>query len=141
MGDLSKNLSRHEMTCKCGCGFDTVDISLVAAIQDAVDCFEGMTRRAVILKITSGNRCQYHNLSLKRKWNSGDKIAGANTAANSQHICGRAADFQLFYRDTGAQIAAEQVADYLEGFAGLSVGRYSTRTHVDTRTQGGKRWG
>ena len=35
MGDISKNISRHELECHCGCGFNTVDYSLVIAIQDS----------------------------------------------------------------------------------------------------------
>jgi hypothetical protein len=31
MGDVSKNLSRSEMACNCGCGFDACDIELVVA--------------------------------------------------------------------------------------------------------------
>ena len=29
MGDLTKNISRYEIACKCGCGFDTIDIEVV----------------------------------------------------------------------------------------------------------------
>ena len=42
MGDLSPNLSRHEMACNNGCGFDTVDARLVDVLQDVVDHFENI---------------------------------------------------------------------------------------------------
>ncbi len=40
MGDLTDNLSRSEMACNCGCGFDVVDYDLAVTLQDAVDHFE-----------------------------------------------------------------------------------------------------
>ena len=33
MGTVSKNFSRSEFACKCGCGFDAVDVDLLAGLQ------------------------------------------------------------------------------------------------------------
>ena len=141
MGDLSKNLSRHEMACKCGCGFDTVDYVLVNVLQGAVDYFEEFLEVEIVLDVSGGNRCRRHNVSLRELFQSSDGKMGALTADESEHIYARAADVKLFEKVSGKQVAPSLVAAYFELFGkGLSVGRYSSRTHVDTRTDGGKRW-
>lgn len=116
MGDLTKNLSRHEFACKCGCGFDTADIETVAVIQDVCDHFEC----GVI--ITSGCRCEDHN-----------KAVGGSK--NSEHKKARAADCKFIGMST------DEIHDYLDkkypdkyGF-----GIYNTFNHIDTRT-GKARW-
>ena len=61
MGDLTKNLSRKEFECECGCGFDTVDFELASIIQEAVDYFTWAYSEDVYVIITGGNRCVEHN--------------------------------------------------------------------------------
>jgi len=141
MGDLSKNLSRHEMACDCGCGFDTVDFELVDVLQDCVDYFEAKFNVVIELHIRGGNRCKKHNDLLRELYKSSNKARGAPTAVNSMHIYARAADIKLFAKYEKKQIPPNLVASYFENCGkNLSVGRYSNRTHVDTRTDGGKRW-
>ena len=125
MGNLTKNLSRSEFACKCGCGFDTADVELVTVLQECVDYFGDNVR----IQITGPNRCVEHNAS----------VGGAS---NSQHIYARAADFKLFYRDTGEQIEPDLVAGYFEEKYSdrFGIGRYTNRTHLDTRTNGPARW-
>ena len=121
MGDLTRNLSRHEFACECGCGFDTVDFQLVDWIQSCADSLVGTSGRDVWVQITGGNRCAEHNAS----------IGGAE---NSQHIYGRAADHKFFYKVSGEQIDPEFVAKYYEGdHPECGLGRYSNRTHLDSR--------
>ncbi len=129
MGNLTKNLSRSEFACRCGCGFDTVDIELAPAIQDSADHFSAVDLVDIRIDITGPNRCARHN----------EEVGGA---INSQHIYGRAADFKLFHRGTGEQVAPDRVADYLESKhpGRFGIGRYSNRTHFDTRTNGPARW-
>lgn len=73
MGDLSKNFSRHEFECKCGCGFDRVNAKLVKTLQTIRDVFGHP------LFISSGCRCPIHNQCVGGVW-------------NSQHTLGKAAD-------------------------------------------------
>lgn len=129
MGDLTKNLSRSEFACECGCGFDTVDIKLLGVIQGSADHFASKRGIDVRIYITGPNRCKDHN----------EEVGGA---ADSQHIYARAADYNLFDRHTGEQIDPDLVANYLEQkYSGrYGIGRYSNRTHVDTRTNGPARW-
>ena len=129
MGDLTKNLSRSEFACGCECGFDTADFELVEMLQKTVDYFAFTGGTSVRIDITGPNRCEAHNSMV-------------NGAANSQHIYGRAADFKLFNRMTGEQIDPDRVADYIEQECSgrFGMGRYSNRTHFDTRTIGPARW-
>ena len=73
---LSPNLTRREITCRCGCGFDSIageTVILFQAIRDFI-------KRPII--INSGCRCPEHN----------DTVRGA---PNSPHICGAALDMRV----------------------------------------------
>ncbi len=126
MGDLSKNLSRSEFACNCGCGQNTVDIELVPAIQKAGDFFSKHAS-PVAVKITSGNRCTAHNSREK-----GSK--------NSQHLYGRAADHYLYIKATGKRIPAKLLYQYYTKIypGKWGIGEYRSWVHIDTRS--GKPW-
>lgn len=136
MGDLTRNLSRSEFACKCGCGMDTIDYQLVEMLQQCADWFmdredESMVERISII-INSGNRCAMHNIS-----EGGGK--------KSQHLFGRAADFRMQYvmKDGSREpVDDNEVADYLQSkYIGLfGIGRYNGRTHFDTRSGPSARW-
>lgn len=117
MGDLSKDFSRHEFACKCGCGFDTVDAETLQVLQDLRDWFKKP------ITINSGCRCSDYNT----------KIGGSK---RSQHMFGRAADISVYGIDP-AHIYAYLDKKY-EGKYG--IGKYNTFTHIDTRTDGPARW-
>ncbi len=55
MGDMSKNLSRSEFACHCGCGEDDISPELVAGLQELHDLAERT------IHILSGCRCLAHN--------------------------------------------------------------------------------
>lgn len=118
MGDLSKNFSRHEFACNCGCGYDTVDKELVDILQDVRDHF------GAAVTVTSGCRCEAYNA----------KVGGS---PGSQHRLGRAADIVV------DGVAPAAVHEYLAGkISGrFGLGSYATFTHVDTRSNGPARWG
>lgn len=117
MGDLSKNFSRSEFACRCGCGFGTnvgdIDLGLVRALQTLRDMLN------VPLKIRSGCRCA--------SWNRA--VGGVR---NSQHLYGKAADVVSDYV-SWERIA--QVADRIPIFREGGLGRYPTKkfVHMDTR--------
>ena len=75
MGDLSRNFSRHEFACKCGCGEAEVSPLLIEQLQRLRD-YTGEP-----VRITSGRRCEAHN-------------AAVGGAKNSQHLLGLAADIR-----------------------------------------------
>ena len=121
MGDISRNFSRWEFKCPCGkreCGFDTVDGELLTVLEALRLHFVARS-----VTINSGCRCQGHNVD----------IGGSK---KSQHMYGRAADIVV------ARIRPVDVQDYLEALYPLKygVGRYSTFTHIDTRSGAPARW-
>ena len=64
-------VTRSEMACRCGCGFDCIDYQLKFILEDLGCKFS--------IKINSGCRCETHN-----------KIVGG--VANSYHGQGKAVD-------------------------------------------------
>jgi len=114
MGDLSKHFSRSEFTCKCGCGFDTVDAELIMFLELARAHFD----RAIT--INSGCRCRNHNNAV-------------NGSVNSLHLDGRAAD--IVVEGTPPNI----VQEYFEQRDVPGLGEYNSFTHVDSRS-GHARW-
>lgn len=121
MGNLTKNLSRHEFACRCGCGFDTVDTETLKVIQDACDYFEC----SVI--INSGCRCEKHNT----------KVGGTK---GSKHLQGRAADC-VFMLD-GNPLDPTAIYQYLisEYDRKYGFGLYASFNHIDTRSGPPARW-
>lgn len=107
---LSINFNREEFACKCGCGFDTVDTELIRVLENVRNNFDAPVH------ITSACRCPAHN----------ESVGGS---ANSQHKLGRAADIVV------QGVEPDDVALFLEQIMSHGgVGRYSTFTHVDTRS-------
>jgi uncharacterized protein YcbK (DUF882 family) len=114
MGDLSKHFNRSEFSCRCNCGQDTVDAVLLEQLEEVREHF------GVPVTITSANRCVRDN----------ERVGGM---PNSQHLYGRAAD--IIVRD----VEPDDVADFLEDKAS-GLGRYSTFTHLDSRSGFNARW-
>ena len=129
MGNLTKNLSRSEFACTCGCGFDTVDFELVEVLQGAVDFFANKYSEPCYIIISGPNRCPCHN----------DECGGA---ANSQHINGKAADHKIFKRLSDEPILPREMYEYYDTQYpdSLGVGWYHNRVHVDSRATKA-RWG
>lgn len=117
MGDLTKNLSRHEFTCHCGeCDLSTVDYELVKVVQAGCDYFD----TSVI--INSGIRCPAHN-----------KAIGGHP--NSYHLYGKAAD--VVYKDIQPRLTAAYFRrEYLGRYG---IGEYNSFTHIDVQPSC-KRW-
>ncbi len=115
MGNLSKNFSRHEFACKCGCGFDTVDCELIIVVQDVRDHFGKRTN------ISCGCRCKMHNTMIEG-------------SLFSKHMWGQAADIIVI------QTHPNEVYKYLDKkyHSKYGVGGYNHHTHVDVRS--GKPW-
>jgi len=64
MGDLSKNFSRLEVQCPCGCGANLINSFLIEKLQKV----RNIIGRPII--ITSGVRCEFYNTSIKASMNS-----------------------------------------------------------------------
>lgn len=113
---ISPHFRRVEFACSCGCGFDTVDAATLQILEAAREHFNAP------VTVTSGCRCPEYNA----------RIGGAE---HSQHKLARAADIQV------KGVAPDEVHDWIDAnFPFVSLGRYDTFTHVDTRTDGPARW-
>jgi uncharacterized protein YcbK (DUF882 family) len=115
MGDISEHFDREEFACKCGCGYDTVDVELIEVLEKVRCYFDAP------VTISSGCRCSVHN-------------AAVGGSLNSQHVLGRAADINVNL------VKPEEVQKFLKShYDSLGIGSYSNFTHVDTR-KGKARW-
>jgi uncharacterized protein YcbK (DUF882 family) len=111
MGDLTKDFSRSEFACHCGCGFDAVNPVLVEALQKLRDII------GKPVAIDSGCRCA--------AWNKKEK--GAD---HSQHLLGNAADVRV------AGLTAREIYRAAAGiiaFHGIGVSDEGTFVHLDVR--------
>lgn len=82
MGDLSRNFSKHEFACKCGCGLNTPKQELVNRLEKARYYAGRVLGRTVSFVISSGCRCEDHN----------EEVGGTKT---SEHLTGEAADIAV----------------------------------------------
>ena len=112
---LSKHFTRHEFSCKCGCGFDTVDSELLVMLEAIREHFG----KPVV--ISSACRCPAHN----------EAVGGA---PNSQHKLGRAADIVVGGIDP-VDVATFVEQAFTSGGDRGGVGWYDNFTHIDSRNQ------
>lgn len=112
---LTKNFSRNEFDCPCGCGTQMVDPELAEKLQRIRE----VTGKKI--KITSGYRC------LKR-----NQEAGGGT--NSRHRYGMAADWRL--DDRSLNPVALGILAQAAGFGGIGIYWYAGNAfcHADTRS-------
>ena len=109
MGDLTRNFSRKEFACRCGCGFDQISLRLVSHLQ----VLRSLLKTPIY--IHSGCRCAAHNAAVR-----GTK--------KSNHLTGKAADISTSHNPTElGRLAAE-----FGWFNGIKV--YAWGIHVDIRT-------
>ena len=72
-----KHFKQSEFACKCGCGFNSINLNLVKILDEIREYFgQPMT-------ITSGCRCAKHNA----------KVSGS--VSNSRHVSGKASDIKV----------------------------------------------
>lgn len=134
MGNLSKNFSRSEFECSCGCEFDTVDTVLLRVLQGVADHYSVVYRK-VRVTITSGCRCLAHNEEVQNEYNP----SYVPFSSKSQHLYGKAVDFKVHTEIDGkwVQIPPDNVYEYIdqEYPDTLGLGMYSNRNHVDSRQE------
>lgn len=110
MGDISKNFNRKEFACKCGCGFATVDVSLLNVLEVVRERFNSS------VTINSACRCAEHNKAIGGSY-------------RSKHKQGIAADIVV------KGVDPSEVYIFLDEYSPNSygVGKYDTFTHIDVR--------
>ena len=114
---MSRNFTRKEAACKCGCGFCAMDEELIDVLEDVRENF------VAPVHVTSWCRCATHNIA-------------EDGAKGSAHVLGLAVDLWV------SDISANRVADYLEikYRNRYGIGRYNNRIHVDVKPGGARRW-
>lgn len=139
MGNLTKNLSRHEFECRCGCGFDTVDFMLIKLLQAGADYFN-IEYGKIIIDIRGGNRCKEHNETVQKKYVK-DYIP---YSSKSTHMDAKGSDFKYWYYDglEKKQIEPLLIYNYFDNLFkdSLGLGLYHNRVHLDSRDKKA-RWG
>lgn len=109
-----RKFERWEFSCKCGCGFDTVDAELVVVLLDVKKHFNGAT-----VHINSGCRCVKHNRNIGGRY-------------SSYHLLGRAADITVEGHpplDVYAYLCGKHPHKF-------GIGLYDDFVHIDTRSVG-----
>ena len=129
MGDLTKNISRRELACHCGCGFDSMDFETINVVQDCCDHFSAIIGRRVVLHITSAARCCKYN---RKPVSEG----GPGSNDRSQHPLARPIDFWI------SGVWPSEIYEYLDKKYPdrYGIGKYKSFTHLDTRSNGPARW-
>lgn len=121
---VSEHFSRHEVACKCGCGFMAADIELVNKLEELRAYFIDMTGEPIILYVHSWCRCESYN----------KKVGGAK---HSQHVKGLAADtsFRFVHNHNILAVDPRTVYEYLDRkyLTSCGIGLYSDFVHFDIR--------
>lgn len=124
MGDITKNISRHELACNCGCGSDSMDWETINIVQESADHFaEVLGVEKVTVRISSAHRCFEYN-----------RFIGSND--QSQHPQARAVDYTIDGVSPG-DLYAYLVTKYPDKYG---IGKYNSFTHFDSRSDGPARW-
>jgi len=118
MGDLTKNFSKSEVRCRCGCGFGdthgTWALVHLERLQALRDIYDGA------LHPNSGGRCTRHNEAVGGSTGSQHKyLTATDIRCNPKKYPGDPTPEKL--RELGRRI----------GFAGIGI--YDTFCHVDSR--------
>ena len=125
---------RHEFACSCGCGFDVMDVELLAVLNDIREHFD---KKTFIKNYT--NRCKAHNERIRKCVKHGE-FYGDNcqkcgspgeqrSSKRSQHVNGMASDVKVHNTDP------VKVYKYLDSKYPhrYGIGLYDTWVHVDVR--------
>lgn len=114
---LSKNFTRKDFKCPCGCTRQMVDSELVEKLQAIRD------KLGKAIKVTSGYRCLSHN-------------AAVGGSSGSKHRYGMAADWRLV--DRSINPVALGILAQAVGFGGIGIYWHSRGAFVHADTRGTK---
>jgi len=115
---LSKNFSKSEFDCSCGCDMPKEVLNNVQKVANQLQALRNIVGKSIT--VNSGYRCSEYNT----------KVGGVKT---SQHILGKASDIVIkdMTPDDVAHLI-EQIIDSGDMLQG-GLGRYNTFTHYDIR--------
>ena len=115
---LTKNFSKSEFDCKCGCEMPKDVLHQVQKVANQLQVLRDATGKSIT--VNSAYRCEEHNKAIKG-------------VSNSQHILGKAAD--IVVKGIEPSITFDLVdllineGEMLQG----GLGNYDTFTHYDIR--------
>lgn len=115
MDKITENFRRKEFACKCGCGFDDIDIRIVNRLQVVRDIL------GIPIKVLSGCRCKKHNADIGGK-------------PESCHLKGEAIDWTVEDPEKLA-MAAMMLVNWSGGFH-----YYSDKKFIHTDVGRKRRW-
>lgn len=135
MGDLTRNFSRKEFECKCGCGAGNINPDHVKRLQQFRDYLENKTGEEYKIIVHSAVRCPQHNKSI------GSKATSQHTwQANASNNRPCATDIHAETRE-GIKMTSICLFDLAIEFGEFSgIGFYKTFIHVDSRQGRKARW-
>lgn len=106
---LSKHFKRKELECKCGCGLFNMSPQFVFFLEEIRQTF------GAPMHISSGCRCEEHNLS----------VGGVS---NSAHLNGLAVDVMVFNAAMTRGLVEAAINHQASG-----IGVYTTWVHIDRK--------
>ena len=117
---LTKNFSKSEFDCKCGCEMPEDVLENVQNLAKQLQVIRTLVGKSIT--INSGYRCPEHNAS--------PSVGGSK---KSQHIKGKASDIVI--KDMNPDDVVHLVEQLIDaGHIDIGgVGMYNTFTHIDTR--------
>lgn len=120
---ISTYFKRSEFSCKCNCGFDTVDGELVFVLNDMRE------HLGFPVVIESGNRCHQYNIN----------VGGAK---RSSHLAGKAADVRPLASSETFQEDLDKIHTFLLDTYPNTYGiaRGANFVHIDVRDDKPRRW-
>jgi uncharacterized protein YcbK (DUF882 family) len=123
---FDKGFERWEFACKCGCGFDTVDVETLEVLEELKRWY------GQIVIISSGCRCREYNEQIQKEKDPDY----TPYSSRSKHMEGRGVDFKVM------RIPSIEVYKYLNRLYPdkYGIGFYKTFTHFDSRSYMA-RWG
>lgn len=145
MGNLTANISQHEIACQCShesCnGKEVAHMPLIEAMQAATDYFAEVYNTRARFMATSGNRCPKHNYDVL----VGEGYShGAAENSKSQHKNFIACDHHIDILQSGEwnRVDPKELYSYYvdQHPKSCGIGLYWNRVHLDMRGKPG-RWG
>ena len=107
--DNIAHFTKSEFACKCGCGFDDIDIRLVKLLEQIRSHFGDNP-----LIITSGCRCAKHNRN----------VGGIQ---GSRHVYGKASDFYI------KNVSTQNLLNYCKQLVANGQARYTYTNNTSMR--------
>lgn len=98
--DKVKHFRKDEFTCKCGCGYNNIDLRLVYILDEIREHYSKP------LIVTSGTRCEKHNR----------EVGGVQ---GSRHCLGKASDIYV------EGVTSQQLLAYCQGYVNKHLARYT----------------